>query len=280
MVNFNRYVLICPTKMMVNFMKINYFKAACLFICASVSGAIHAQTQSSTNPIAPITNEWKFSLTPYAWLPGISTEAPFTDRNSSSDVTAGDVLKHLSGAAMLSGQARYGKWGLLADVAHAELTDEHVQGNMVSRSSTATIKLTTFTGAISYNVLHEPQLSIDTLVGVRTVNVKANWHIDFEATDQDRISLSPKARATDPVIGIKGRSRIQSTDWYIPFYFDMGGQSGKTDMTWQALIGIGKAYPWGDVMLGYRALYYDMKAGEPLQKTKLGGFSLGVGFNF
>ena len=27
----------------------------------------------------------------------------------------------------------------------------------------------------------------------------------------------------------------------MPFYFDMGGQGGKTDMTWQGLIGIGKA---------------------------------------
>lgn len=223
-------------------MKINYFKAACLFVCVSVSGIIHAQTQDSTNPIAPITNEWKFSLTPYAWLPGISTEAPLPQTNSSSDVTAGDVLKHLSGAAMLSGQARYGKWGLLADVAHAELTDEHVRGDgILSSSSKAAIKLTTFTGAVSYNVLHEPQLSIDTLVGVRTVNVKTDWHIDFQAIDRDGISLSKRARATDPVIGIKGRSRIQSTNWYIPFYFDVGGQSGKTDMTWQGLIGIGKA---------------------------------------
>jgi hypothetical protein len=266
--------------MMVNFMKINYFKAACLFICASVSGAIHAQTQISTNPIAPITNQWKFSLTPYAWLPGISTEAPFIDTSSSSDVTAGDVLRHLSGAAMLSGQARYGKWGLLADVAHAEFTDENVEGiEVLPATSSATIKLTTFTGAVSYNVLHEPQLSIDTLVGVRTVNVKVDWSIDFRDPIDD-LTLSKRARATDPVIGIKGRSRIKSTDWYIPFYFDMGGQGGRTDMTWQALIGIGKAYPWGDVMLGYRALYYDMKAGEPLQKTKLGGFSFGVGFNF
>jgi hypothetical protein len=265
--------------MMVNFMKINYFKAVCLFICASVSGSIHAQTQSSTNPITPITHEWKFSLTPYLWLPGISTEAPLPETNSSSEVTAGDVLKHLSGIAMLSGQARYGKWGLLADAAHAEFTDEYVRGgNVISTSSTATVKLTTFTGAVSYNVFHEPQISIDTLVGVRTVNVKADWRIDFNNIDD--LTLSKRARATDPVIGIKGRSRIQSTDWYIPFYFDMGGQGGRTDMTWQALIGIGKAYPWGDVMLGYRALYYDMKAGEPLQKTKFGGFSFGVGFNF
>jgi hypothetical protein len=107
--------------------------------------------------------------------PGISTEAPLPPTNSPSEVTAGDVLKHLSGAAMLSGQARYGKWGLLADAAHAELTDEHVRGgNVISTSSSATIKLTTFTGAVSYNVLHEPQLSIDTLMGLRAVNVKTD----------------------------------------------------------------------------------------------------------
>jgi hypothetical protein len=262
-------------------MKIKYIKAACLGLCASLSLASHTQAKDSTNPIAPITHEWKFSLTPYLWLPGISTEAPLPETNSSSDITAGDVLKHLTGVAMLSGQAGYGKWGLLADTAHAEFTDEHVRGQgVLSNSSTAAVKLTTFTGAVSYNVLHEPQLSIDLLAGVRTVNVKADWHIDFQATDRDGISLSKRARTTDPIIGIKGRSRIQSTDWYIPFYFDMGGQGGKTDMTWQALIGIGKAYPWGDVMLGYRTLYYDMKAGEPLQKTKFGGFSFGVGFNF
>ena len=260
-------------------MKINYFRSVCLFLFASLSLQTHAQTQGTNKPIAPITNEWQFSLTPYLWLPGISTEAPLPETSSSSDVTAGDVLKHLSGVAMLSGQARYGKWGLLADMAHAEFTDEHVRGgNVISSSSTARLKLSTFTGAVSYNLLHEPQLSVDLLAGVRTVNAKVDWRIDFNHIDD--LSLSKRVRTTDPVIGIKGRSRIQSTDWYIPFYFDMGGQGGKTDMTWQALIGIGKAYPWGDVMLGYRTLYYDMKAGEPLQKTKLGGFSFGVGFNF
>ncbi len=252
----------------------------CLFICAFSAQIVGAQSSvNSINPIAPLKNEWTYSLTPYAWLPGVSSDIPVPPSSSSTDVSAGDVLKHLSGAAMISGQANYGRWGILADMAHAELSNESVRGFDVRlANSSASIKLNTYTLASTYNLVHSPKYSLDAVVGLRNVNATVSWSIDFQSlTDQ---SGSKNVNATDPILGVKGRARIQETDWYVPFYFDVGAKGGRTDVTWQALVGVGRTYSWGDVMLGYRALYYDMKADQALQKTTLAGFTFGVGFKF
>lgn len=247
-------------------------------VCALVSQAAVADSSTTINPIPSITEEWKYSVTPYAWLPGVSADIPNIRSDSSADISAGDVLRHLDGAAMISGQANYGRWGLMADIAHAELSKQGVHGRNLGVNTSFSVKLTTYTAAFTYNLVHQPDLSIDSVVGLRNVNATVGWNINLPNLP-DPVG-SKKANATDPILGVKGRHRIATTDWFIPFYFDIGAPGNRTDATWQAMVGVGKAYTWGDVMLGYRALYYDMKYGEPLQKTTLAGFTLGLGFKF
>jgi hypothetical protein len=228
------------------------------------SQAAVADSSATVNPIPLITEEWKYSVTPYAWLPGVSADIPNVRSDASADISAGDVLRHLDGAAMISGQANYGRWGLMADIAHAELSKQGVHGRNLGINTSFSVKLTTYTAAFTYNLVNQPDLSIDSVVGLRNVNATVGWNINLPNLP-DPVG-SKKANATDPILGVKGRHRIAA--------------GNRTDATWQAMAGVGKAYSWGDVMLGYRALYYDMKYGEPLQKTTLAGFTLGLGFKF
>jgi hypothetical protein len=60
-------------------------------------------------------------------------------------------------------------------------------------------------------------------------------------------------------VGVKGRFRIADTDYFVPFYVDVGGGSSNTEVTSQQLLGIGKAYGWGEATLAFKNLYYKQK---------------------
>ena len=60
-----------------------------------------------------------------------------------------------------------------------------------------------------------------------------------------------------------------------------GSGGGTTNLTWQAMAGIGKTFnKVVDASLTYRALYYDMKDGGVLQKTTMLGPQVAVTFKF
>lgn len=120
---------------------------------------------------------------------------------------------------------------------------------------------------------------MDVLIGVRNIETTATLQVNAQVAALNG-QFSNTINTTDPIVGFKGRRRIFDDKWFVPFYFDLGGKGGHTNTTWQAFTGVGKNYEWGDVILGYRALFYDMKSGNPLQNTTLGGVTLGVGFHF
>jgi hypothetical protein len=85
----------------------------------------------------------------------------------------------------------------------------------------------------------------------------------------------------DPIVGAKGRYRIADSTWYLPFYGDIGSGGGTTNLTWQAMAGVGKTFgSLIDASLTYRALYYDMKDGGVLQKTTMLGPQVAVTMKF
>ena len=53
----------------------------------------------------------------------------------------------------------------------------------------------------------------------------------------------------------KGRVRLGEGRWYTPYYADVG--PGSSNWTWQALLGVGYAFDWGDINLSIRSLSYD-----------------------
>ena len=109
---------------------------ASILLCATV--ATQAQQAAShdgkqTNPLkdqVPVSTEdqWKFSLTPYLWIPGmdVNIHTPVTLNGSRYDGNIGlsnswlDVIKNMGGKLLvLSGDARFefnkGKWGGFVD---------------------------------------------------------------------------------------------------------------------------------------------------------------------
>jgi hypothetical protein len=149
-------------------------------------------------------------------------------------------------------------------------------------STKVNLKDTILTAVGTYTVFNSPALYTDVLAGVRfistTASVKANLVVTDNLSQTASRSYYPSmtTNTTDPIIGFKGRYRIADSTWFIPYYGDIGSGGGTTNLTWQAMLGVAKAYEWGDVSLGYRALYYDMDSSGSLQKVTFSEAILGV----
>ncbi|CAM3644890.1 hypothetical protein [Polynucleobacter antarcticus] len=266
----------------------------CLF---SSIGSAHAQAKVMPN----VSDEWRFSVSPYVWAVGVSGTVNTNDGVSKSvNLDTNKVINDLRGGAMITGEAHKGNWGIGVDFVNANLQNKAAKtatgplpnGVIVNAdlSTKANLKDTLLTGALMYTVLNKPEVYLDALVGVRyistTASVKAtldvSGSVDGQILRRATITRYPSltTNTTDPIIGFKGRYRIADTTWFIPFYGDIGSGGGTTNVTWQAMLGIAKAYDWGDVSLGYRALYYDMKETGALQKVTFGGAILGVTIPF
>ena len=269
------------------------------FFALNLFGISNVHAQHS--PLPDISNSWRFSISPYIWAVGVSGTVSTDDNISkTTNLSPSDVISDIKGGVMITGEAHKGNWGVGLDLLNANL------GGHPSKTSTGTLpngvrvnadlstksnlKDTAITAAAMYTFVNKPSLYLDGLLGARyistTVTVNANLNltgtVDGQYVGSKNIVRNPSmtTSTTDPIIGLKGRYRIADSAWYLPYYGDIGSGGGTTNLTWQAMLGVGKAYNWGDLMLGYRALYYDMKSAGSLQKVTFQGFNLGATFHF
>ena len=88
-----------------------------------------------------------------------------------------------------------------------------------------------------------------------------------------------KAQNWDAIVGVKGRLTFGAErKWFVPYYLDVG--TGESDLTWQAMGGIGYSFGWGDVVGSWRHLDYKMKSGDAIQSMNFNGPSLAAVFHW
>ena len=255
------------------------------------AGVAHADETSS--PLPKISNEWRFEVTPYIWGSGVSSTLFYNDRYlNTAKLSTSNVLGDLKSGGMIAAEAHYGNWGIMGDIVSATLQTTasntlvvpkgQYAGAAVNAADKVTLQQNIITGAATYTVLNNQSVYLDGLVGVRGIMATATVSLDLSAFGLSKSTVDSKSVSTaDPIVGLKGRYRIADSTWYVPFYADIGGGGGTTNMTWQGMIGVGKTFEkWVDVSLAYRTLYYDMKGDGLLQKTTFKGPQLAATFKF
>lgn len=257
-----------------------------LFFLAAIFAVqtLWAQGNAEYSPIPKIANEWRFEVTPYAWLPGMKGTINFDNGLAkSADFSSSNVLSNLKTGGMISAEAHKGNWGVMGDIISATLQNSGsipVSGGAATVADKVTIQQTVLTGVATYTVANTKDAYIDALLGVRSFNITATLNGNLVGTPEKE-TISKTTSTVDPIIGAKGRYRIADTTWYLPFYGDIGSGGGTTNLTWQAMAGVGKTFgSLIDASLTYRALYYDMKDGGVLQKTTMLGPQIAVTFKF
>ncbi|QWE24322.1 hypothetical protein FD977_08670 [Polynucleobacter sp. AP-Elch-400A-B2] len=248
------------------------FLLAASFVSA---GLTHAAEDVS--PIPAISEAWRFEVTPYVWAPGIrGTLGLDSGLAKSASFNSSDVVSNLKSGGMISAEAHKGNWGVIGDVVSATLQKTGVipnTGNTVGDK--ITLQQTILTGMASYTVANTKDVYLDALLGARAIYATATLNVNGYG------AASKTTSTVDPIIGAKGRYRIADSTWYVPFYGDIGSGGGATNLTWQAMAGVGKTFgKLIDASLTYRALYYDMKEGGVLQKTTMLGPQVAVTFKF
>ena len=263
-----------------------FTKILCILPIVFATPLVLAQGSTDASPIPKVSDEWRFEVTPYLWGTGIRGTVNLNDSSAkSADMSSSNVLSDLKSGAMIAAEAHKGNWGIMGDLVSATLQNSGsvpvlTPDGRATIGDKVTVQQTILTGAFSYTLANTKDAYVDALLGVRAIDVTATLGLTVEGTSIKR-SISKKTSTVDPIIGAKGRYRIADSTWYIPFYGDIGSGGGTTNLTWQAMAGIGKTFnKVVDASLTYRALYYDMKDGGVLQKTTMLGPQVAVTFKF
>ncbi len=243
-----------------------------------------AQASADISPIPKVSDEWRFEVTPYLWGTGIRGTVNLNNELArSADMSTSNVLSNLKSGGMIAAEAHKGKWGIMGDLISATLQNSGsvpVEGGVATVADRITLQQTILTGAFTYTLANTKDAYVDALLGVRAIDITATLALNVDGFPLQR-SISKKTSTVDPIIGAKGRYRIADSSWYIPFYGDIGSGGGTTNVTWQAMAGVGKTFnKVVDASLTYRALYYDMKDGGVLAKTTMLGPQIAVTFKF
>lgn len=239
--------------------------------------------------------EWRFTLTPYLWAPSISGNMKFGlpagSGEGKADVSSSDYLENLQIAGMLSFEAAKGKWSILSDFLYFDFSDSNrdatvpglgIGSGFVINADTGLDALV-FSMAGAYTVFKNQNGNLDLLAGLRYANVegKIDLNINGPLPPGWRSSkFSEREDFIDPIIGFRGKLLL-GKDWFIPYYFDIGGFSVDSDLTLQAYAAIGYRFTdWFSMSLGYRYLYYDFGNTKLVEDITLNGGLLGFVFNF
>ena len=250
-------------------------------------------------PVAPAAiPAWTFSLTPYVWATSLNGSTTVKGRTTDIDASFIDILDHTQfpkGLFQLAafGEARYGRFALLADLAYMKLglgagithsrgTDEINAAIGVSAGLTVQMFIGELAAAYEiarWNGMTSPAstTALDLYAGGRvwwqhgdaqflvsgTVNI-----FDLQRTREGTLSATGDVSWVDPVVGARLRHQFAPA-WNLVLSGDVGGFGVGSKFSWQAIAALDyefsrtKSVAWSG-MLGYKALSVDYSKGSGL----------------
>jgi hypothetical protein len=242
--------------------------------------------------------DWRYRAALYGYFPsiGATTTFPGTGGGGGVSVDAADILDSLEFAFMATFEAKKGLWGVYSDLVYFNVGNTKTQSRSLSLGDqglpadvTADVKLdmksVQWMLAGTYQAVATPRYTLDLLVGARLLDVDAqlDWtlggNIGSVPLPDHAGSSSVGLSNWDAIVGVKGRAMFGDDGrWFVPYHFDVG--AGESRLTWQAAVGLGYTYPWGDIVAAWRYLDYDMKSGTALESINFSGPAIAVGFRW
>lgn len=230
---------------------------------------------------------WDNSFTLYGWFPSMDGELRYDLGGSDgASVDAGDILDALNMTFMGAFETRHGRWSLLADLIYLDLGSRDNSsvslpgGGSIDTEVDLALDGWQFGLYGGYNLYLTPKASLDILAGLRYLSIDTDAELDIDGPldlNLPSARLSTSTDVLDGVVGVRGRASINDK-WFVPYHADVG--AGDSDLTWQAMAGIGYAAGWGDVVLVYRHLAWDEGDDGLLQELSFSGPALAFKFHF
>lgn len=253
------------------------------------AGTLLLATMIPVTAAADGSDQWEYDATIYLWAAGMDAT---TQTGGDIDISFDDILNDLDMTFMGSVGARKGKWSLAADTIYLDISQDEGGSETIPLLGPLNIttevdtdiemkaSITTF-GA-GYNLVDDERATLDLVGGARYAWVDVEVKLDLNRAGillqtSRREKVSGSEGVWDGIVGIRGHFNIND-NWYLPYYADVG--TGQSDLTWQALAGIGYKFKWGDVLLAYRYLDYEFDSDYLLRELTVSGPALGARFYF
>mgnify|MGYP003605683630 FL=1 len=265
--------------------RINYLKLVIATIPLTVAAFTPVvRAEGQPNPIPTVAeNQWRGSVTPYMWLMNVSgAVARNGDTLGSVHLDTNSLLSNLNVAAMIEGEVHRGNWGLWGDLVYSQLSNQSSRLSVGQTTLNTTTTLTTgiYDIAATYTLHASPGAYVDGLVGARILTQDTTVNLSTVGLLPNGVNRNSSTTITNAIVGVKGRVQISDSTWFVPFYLDVGAGSAQTNVTSQAMLGIGKAYSWGDVSLAVKNVYYQLSQNKQTADLNIFGAALAVTFRF
>jgi hypothetical protein len=272
--------------------------AAALAIGAGLSASASAAdmpmpTKAPIKPV-PAIQAWSFRVTPYVWATSLSGSTTIKGLTTDIDASFFDILDHTQfpkGLFQLAafGEARYGRFGLLADIAYmklglgASLSQSRDIGRLASLgigvSAGLTVQMVIAEVAAAYEIARlDPGTAFDLYAGGRVwwQRAEADFTVSgtltglgplgLTLTKEGTVSAEGNVSWVDPVVGARLRHNFMpGLDLVVSG--DVGGFGAGSKFSWQALAALDyefkrtKDVSWS-AMVGYKALNVDYSKGS------------------
>ncbi len=229
-------------------------------------------------------DSWSFRVAPYVWATALNGDIGVDGIKTHVNASLGEVIDHVDGGAMLTAEARYGRWGLVTDFIYADLADRTFYDVGLIESVKLHVTQYIWSQAGAYRAYQTGKTWLDVLAGIRLVSMDQTLSVTardpFAANGDVSDSIGLDRTWVDPIIGI--RSAVEIVDrWAIRTEGDIGGFDANSKFTWQAFAAIGyDATEATRVLVGYRGLGYDHDRDGFIYDTVMHGPMVGVGVGF
>lgn len=226
-------------------------------------------------------DDWRFSITPYVFLLSLQGNVDAVPALPPVDVDLDfDTLSNeLEGALMLQGEARKGRWGVLANVDYFSISGTRglLVGGVIPLSGE--VDVSSLNGTISglYRVYDNGRLELDAVAGARYSSVD----IDLDANvGQFGVVAGSDQEWWDPIIGLRGRYNFGERTG-LTLYGDIGGFGVSSESVWQVYGGVTyQLNDWMTAALGYRWYAVDYEDGDYALDVEFAGPLIGARFDF
>jgi len=199
---------------------------------------------------------WEFRLSPYGWFAGFKGDVASVPALGADpvyvDISASDALSdtEVSFAAVFEGKK--GKHGFLTDFSYSDMQANTALVDGVAVTLDSISKTTLFSAAYMYELYRSESTVVDVYAGARY------WKIDTDLSlNIIRSSVNHKESWVDPLIGMKGRSTLGGSSFYVTGSATVGGFGVGSDLFYDLAAHLG--YQWSKSIgttIGYRM--YDL----------------------